>query len=159
MSHTHPTDPQFLATLEAWSHTQPEIMLLGATTMGRDLAGSVATTLGTGLTADCTELNIDGRALAATHCRTGRLPFQAKGFRCERHLARSGAGAAAAERRANRRHRSSEQRHRVRPTPPHSAPRTRATTVAASALPTARRRLPPSRARSTAPGPARRRAW
>jgi electron transfer flavoprotein alpha subunit len=36
---------------------QPEIMLLGATTMGRDLAGSVATTLGTGLTADCTELN------------------------------------------------------------------------------------------------------
>jgi electron transfer flavoprotein alpha subunit len=34
--------------------------------MGRDLAGSVATTLGTGLTADCTELNIDGRALAAT---------------------------------------------------------------------------------------------
>jgi electron transfer flavoprotein alpha subunit len=27
---------------------QPEIMLLGATTMGRDLAGSVATTLGTG---------------------------------------------------------------------------------------------------------------
>jgi len=45
---------------------QPEIMLLGATTMGRDLAGSVATTLGTGLTADCTELNIDGRALAAT---------------------------------------------------------------------------------------------
>ncbi|WP_128000752.1 electron transfer flavoprotein subunit alpha/FixB family protein [Piscinibacter defluvii] len=45
---------------------QPEILLLGATTMGRDLAGSVATTLQTGLTADCTELNIDGRALAAT---------------------------------------------------------------------------------------------
>ena len=45
---------------------QPEIMLLGASAMGRDLAGSVATTLQTGLTADCTELNIDGRALAAT---------------------------------------------------------------------------------------------
>jgi electron transfer flavoprotein alpha subunit len=45
---------------------QPEIMLLGASAMGRDLAGSVATTLGTGLTADCTALNIDGRALAAT---------------------------------------------------------------------------------------------
>lgn len=45
---------------------KPEILLLGATTMGRDLAGSVATTLGTGLTADCTELRIDGRALAAT---------------------------------------------------------------------------------------------
>lgn len=47
---------------------QPEIVLLGATTMGRDLAGSVATTLSTGLTADCTELRIDPatRALAAT---------------------------------------------------------------------------------------------
>jgi electron transfer flavoprotein alpha subunit len=54
---------------------QPEIMLLGATTMGRDLAGSVATTLGTGLTADCTELNIDGRALAATmRPRTAPMP-------------------------------------------------------------------------------------
>lgn len=38
---------------------QPEILFLGATTLGRDLAGSVATTLKTGLTADCTELNID----------------------------------------------------------------------------------------------------
>lgn len=38
---------------------QPEILLLGATTQGRDLAGSVATTLLTGLTADCTGLEID----------------------------------------------------------------------------------------------------
>jgi electron transfer flavoprotein alpha subunit len=47
---------------------QPEIFLLGATTLGRDLAGSIATTLATGLTADCTELNIDSenRSLAAT---------------------------------------------------------------------------------------------
>ena len=47
---------------------QPEILLLGATTQGRDLAGSVATTLQTGLTADCTELAIDpeNRSLAAT---------------------------------------------------------------------------------------------
>jgi electron transfer flavoprotein alpha subunit len=46
---------------------QPEIFLLGATSMGRDLAGSVATTLLTGLTADCTELAIDDeRSLAAT---------------------------------------------------------------------------------------------
>ncbi|KAF7963088.1 electron transfer flavoprotein subunit alpha [Cupriavidus sp. UYMU48A] len=47
---------------------RPEILLLGATTMGRDLAGSVATTLSTGLTADCTSLSIDStsRALAAT---------------------------------------------------------------------------------------------
>ena len=38
---------------------QPEILLLGATTTGRDLAGAVATTLRTGLTADCTGLSID----------------------------------------------------------------------------------------------------
>jgi electron transfer flavoprotein alpha subunit len=46
---------------------QPEILLLGATVLGRDLAGAVATTLLTGLTADCTELAIDDeRSLAAT---------------------------------------------------------------------------------------------
>ena len=46
---------------------QPEILLLGATTLGRDLAGSVATTLLTGLTADCTALDVDtDGSLAAT---------------------------------------------------------------------------------------------
>lgn len=46
---------------------KPEILLLGATTLGRDLAGSVATTLLTGLTADCTELAVDAdKSLAAT---------------------------------------------------------------------------------------------
>ncbi|MGA2706927.1 MAG: electron transfer flavoprotein subunit alpha/FixB family protein [Steroidobacteraceae bacterium] len=47
---------------------KPEILLLGATTLGRDLGGSIATTLATGLTADCTELTIDpeNRSLAAT---------------------------------------------------------------------------------------------
>lgn len=38
---------------------QPEIFLVGATTTGRDLAGAVATDLLTGLTADCTHLDID----------------------------------------------------------------------------------------------------
>ncbi|TVR95629.1 MAG: electron transfer flavoprotein subunit alpha/FixB family protein [Rhodospirillales bacterium] len=47
---------------------KPEILLLGATTLGRDLAGSVATTLATGLTADCTALAIDleTRSMAST---------------------------------------------------------------------------------------------
>ncbi|XIA67463.1 electron transfer flavoprotein subunit alpha/FixB family protein [Bradyrhizobium sp. TZ2] len=46
---------------------KPEILLLGATTLGRDLAGSVATTLLTGLTADCTDLDVDvDGSLAAT---------------------------------------------------------------------------------------------
>jgi electron transfer flavoprotein alpha subunit len=37
----------------------PEILLIGATGLGRDLAGGVATHLQTGLTADCTGLAID----------------------------------------------------------------------------------------------------
>lgn len=38
---------------------KPEIFLLGASARGRDLAGSVASLLHTGLTADCTGLDID----------------------------------------------------------------------------------------------------
>ncbi len=38
---------------------RPEIFLTGATHLGRDLAGVVATRLGTGLTADCTGLDIE----------------------------------------------------------------------------------------------------
>lgn len=38
---------------------KPEILLIGATYMGRDLAPRVAKRLDTGLTADCTELSID----------------------------------------------------------------------------------------------------
>ncbi|HQA82140.1 MAG TPA: electron transfer flavoprotein subunit alpha, partial [Syntrophales bacterium] len=38
---------------------KPEIVLIGATGLGRDLAGAMATELGTGLTADCTGLAID----------------------------------------------------------------------------------------------------
>lgn len=47
---------------------QPEIFLIGATTLGRDLASAIATRVGTGLTADCTELSIDPdkKILAAT---------------------------------------------------------------------------------------------
>ncbi len=40
---------------------KPEIVLVGATGLGRDLAGAVATELGTGLTADCTGLSIDDK--------------------------------------------------------------------------------------------------
>jgi electron transfer flavoprotein alpha subunit len=36
----------------------PEVFLIGATTLGRDLAGAVATALETGLTADCTQLEM-----------------------------------------------------------------------------------------------------
>ena len=38
---------------------RPEVLLMGATTTGRDLAPRLAARLGTGLTADCTELTVD----------------------------------------------------------------------------------------------------
>jgi electron transfer flavoprotein alpha subunit len=60
-------EPYTRAMTELVNTYQPEILLLGATVLGRDLAGAVATTLLTGLTADCTELAIDEeRSLAAT---------------------------------------------------------------------------------------------
>ena len=40
---------------------RPEVILMGATGMGRDLAGAVATRVKTGLTADCTGLDIDDK--------------------------------------------------------------------------------------------------
>ncbi len=40
---------------------RPEVILMGATAQGRDLAGAVATVVKTGLTADCTGLDIDDK--------------------------------------------------------------------------------------------------
>jgi electron transfer flavoprotein alpha subunit len=47
------------ALVHLCKHVKPEIILLGATPLGRDLSSVVATQLGTGLTADCTGLDID----------------------------------------------------------------------------------------------------
>ena len=47
------------ALAELCRRTRPEILLMGATFLGRDLSGIVATRLNTGLTADCTGLDID----------------------------------------------------------------------------------------------------
>jgi electron transfer flavoprotein alpha subunit len=53
------TDPYARAAVNLIRKYKPEIVLFGATTQGRDFAGTVATTLETGLTADCTGLDID----------------------------------------------------------------------------------------------------
>ncbi|MCR4395543.1 MAG: electron transfer flavoprotein subunit alpha, partial [Candidatus Saccharicenans sp.] len=53
------TDPYARALVELVKKYKPEIFLLGASTRGRDLAGAVATYLYTGLTADCTGLEIE----------------------------------------------------------------------------------------------------
>lgn len=46
--------------------TEPEIFLIGATTQGRELAPIVATNLNTGLTADCTNLDINEKGQLAS---------------------------------------------------------------------------------------------
>ena len=65
---------------------KPEIVLIGATLQGRDLASRIAARLGAGLTADCTELEIDteerllrqtrpafgGNVMATILCRQAR---------------------------------------------------------------------------------------
>ena len=55
------------AALNVINTVKPDIILYGATTQGRDLAPRLAASLNTGLTADCTELDInDNGKLAAT---------------------------------------------------------------------------------------------
>jgi electron transfer flavoprotein alpha subunit len=53
------TDPFACAAVNLIRKYKPEIVLFGATVQGRDFAGTVATTLEAGLTADCTGLDID----------------------------------------------------------------------------------------------------
>jgi len=55
------TEPYYKAICYLIRKYKPEIMLVGATGLGRDLAGAIATELQTGLTADCTGLAIDDR--------------------------------------------------------------------------------------------------
>jgi electron transfer flavoprotein alpha subunit len=55
------TESYYKAVCHLVRKYKPEIVLVGATGLGRDLAGAVATALLTGLTADCTGLAIDDR--------------------------------------------------------------------------------------------------
>lgn len=55
------TQPYLEAMCHLITQHKPEVILMGATGMGRDLAGAVATRVGTGLTADCTGLDIDDK--------------------------------------------------------------------------------------------------
>ncbi|HUS88596.1 MAG TPA: FAD-binding protein [Desulfosporosinus sp.] len=80
------TEPYAEAITSLVTKYQPEIILMGATSMGRDVFPAVATKLQTGLTADCTVLGIDpetkllqqtrpafgGNIMATIFCRTSR---------------------------------------------------------------------------------------
>lgn len=53
--------------IDLLNEIKPQIVLIGATTQGRDLAPRISSALNTGLTADCTELDINEKGqLAAT---------------------------------------------------------------------------------------------
>lgn len=53
------TDSYAIAISDLIHERKPEIVLIGATSIGRDLGPKLAAKLGTGLTADCTKLEID----------------------------------------------------------------------------------------------------
>lgn len=53
------TTPYAKALTEVAISYRPQVILIGATRNGRDLSGMVATNIGTGLTADCTSLDIE----------------------------------------------------------------------------------------------------
>ena len=59
--HYYRTESYYKALVYLIEKYKPEIVLVGATGLGRDLAGAVATQLNTGLTADCTGLAIDDK--------------------------------------------------------------------------------------------------
>jgi electron transfer flavoprotein alpha subunit len=80
------TEPYAKALTAVIKERDPEIVLYGATSIGRDLAPRVASRIHTGLTADCTKLDIDpesklllmtrpafgGNIMATILCRTYR---------------------------------------------------------------------------------------
>ncbi|MEN6641103.1 MAG: FAD-binding protein [Armatimonadia bacterium] len=80
------TDPFTSVICGLINKHKPEIVLIGATTMGRDLASRIAARIGAGLTADCTGLAIDpetrllqqtrpafgGNVMATIQCRNAR---------------------------------------------------------------------------------------
>jgi electron transfer flavoprotein alpha subunit len=59
--HYYRTESYYKAFCYLIEKFKPEIVLIGATGLGRDLAGAIATKLQTGLTADCTGLSIDDK--------------------------------------------------------------------------------------------------
>jgi len=56
------TEPYARIMAEMVRQGRPDILLFGASSRGRDLAGALATALHTGLTADCTALEIDAES-------------------------------------------------------------------------------------------------
>lgn len=52
-------------SIDLINEIKPQIFLIGATTQGRDMAPRISSSLNTGLTADCTELDINEKGMLA----------------------------------------------------------------------------------------------
>jgi electron transfer flavoprotein alpha subunit len=76
------TLPHFAMVLKVIQEQQPNVVLFGATTVGRDLAPRVASRLRCGLTADCTSLELGDH----TDAKTG------KEYKCTLHQIRPAFG-------------------------------------------------------------------
>jgi len=76
------TLPHFAVALKVIQEQQPNVVLFGATTVGRDLAPRVASRLRCGLTADCTALELGDH----TDAKTG------KEYKCTLHQIRPAFG-------------------------------------------------------------------
>ena len=61
--HNYRTEPYYKAICYLIDKYKPEIVLVGATSLGRDLAPAVAAELDTGLSEGCTELTVDDNRL------------------------------------------------------------------------------------------------
>lgn len=59
------TDYYSKIAIDVINEIKPEIVLIGATTQGRDLAPRISSALNTGLTADCTKLDINEKGMLA----------------------------------------------------------------------------------------------
>ncbi len=79
------TEPYAAAAVSLIQKYKPEVVLYGATTQGRDFAGCVATTLETGLTADCTGLDIDAEKKLLKQTRPAFGGNIMATILCERH--------------------------------------------------------------------------
>lgn len=62
---TYSTELYSKIAIDLIKEIKPSIMLIGATTQGRDLAPRISSTLNTGLTADCTGLDINEKGMLA----------------------------------------------------------------------------------------------
>ena len=67
------TEPYTHALASVINEYKPEIMLVGATAIGRDLGPRVSARVATGLTADCTQLDIGAFPLTGKNQKQGQL--------------------------------------------------------------------------------------